>query len=121
MRLKLGSWAYRAGAITGSNSRPYGLLNPGSVDYTTWFTQTEYHVLPWLMPEIRYEADRFRLPTGMNLGTTARSRFVPSISVLYGANLRFTLWSGLFTKSRTDATGRRLDRDVVGFLVDFAM
>jgi hypothetical protein len=121
MRLKLGSWAYRAGAITGSNSRPYGTLSSGSVDYTTWFTQTEYHVLPWLLPEIRYEGDSFRLPAGMNLGRTARTRFVPSISALYGANVRFTIWSELFTKSRIDLTGRKVDRNLVGFLVDFVI
>ncbi len=121
MRLKLGSFAYRAGAITGSHSQPYGLLNTGSVDYHTWFTQTEYHVLPWLLPEIRYEADRYTLPSGMNLGGTERARFVPSISALYGANVRFLLWGELYTKSRTDLIGRKLDRRVIGFLLDFGI
>jgi hypothetical protein len=121
LRLKAGSFACRAGAITGSHSQPYGLLNAGSVDYRTWFTQTEYHVLPWLLPELRYEAGRYTLPTGMNLGTTERARFAPSIGALYGANVRFTVWAELYTKSRTDFTGKKLDNHLIGFLLDFGI
>jgi hypothetical protein len=119
MRLKLGSFAYRAGGITGSHSQPYGLLNTGSSDYHTWFTQAEYFVFPWLLPEIRYEADRYTVPRGLNLGQTERARWVPSVSALYGANVRFTFWAEVYTKSRLAVTGQKLDTNLVGFLLDF--
>jgi hypothetical protein len=120
VRLKSGSWAGRAGAITGNNSNPYGTLAPGSVHYDTYFLQTEYHVLPWLLPEVRYEADRFRVPSALKLGQTNRARFVPSVSALYGANARFTLWGELYTKKRADAAGKQLDSSHLGLQFDMA-
>ncbi len=120
-RLKLASWTARAGVIAGENSHPYGTLDSGSVHYTTWFVETDYHVLPWLLPELRYEKDAFRVPAALKLGQTDRARFVPSINVLYGANVRFTLWGELYTKRRANATGTFLDTSVVGLLLDFAI
>lgn len=119
VRVKLRTWTARAGGVVGSHSQPYGLLNTGSADYRTWFAQADYHLLPWVLPEIRYEADRFILPAGMNLGRTERARFVPTISALYGANVRFTFWTELYTKSRLSVTGLKLDKNLVGFLMDF--
>ncbi len=121
LRLKVGAWAYRAGVITGAHSTPYGALDSSSVQYTTWFNQTEYHWFPWLLTEVRYEEDYFGVPAALNLGNTNRARFVPSISALYGANVRFNLWGELYTKYRTDATGRKLDPSAFGFLLDFAI
>lgn len=69
----------------------------------------------------RYEAGTYTLPTGMNLGTTERARFVPSIGALYGANVRFTVWDELYTKSRMDLAGRKLDNHLIGFLLDFGI
>ncbi len=120
VRLKRGAWTGRAGVLRGNNSNPYGTLATGSVRYNTYFLQTDYHVLPWLLPEIRYEADRFSLPSGVNLGQTNRSRYVPSISALYGANLRFTLWGELYTKRRTGATGKEIDASRAGIQFDVA-
>ncbi len=119
-RLKIGSWAARAGGITGRNSRPYGTLDAGDLHYNTWFVQTEYHVLPWLLPEVRYEADNFRVPSAVPLGQTNRVRFVPSLGALIGANARFQIWGELYTKKRRDLTGHEIDASHLGVQFDMA-
>lgn len=119
-RLKVGSWAARAGAITGRHSRPYGTLDPGELHYSTWFVQTEYHVFPWLLPEVRYEADHFGVPSTLNLGQTDRARFVPSLGALVGANARFEIWGELYTKKRTNVAGSEIDSSHLGVQFDMA-
>ncbi len=120
IRLKRGAWTGRAGVLRGNNSNPYATLAIGAVRYSTYFLQTDYHVLPWLLPEIRYEADRFRVPSTVNVGQPNRSRFVPSISALYGANARFTLWTESYTKKRTNAAAQELDTSRIGLQFDVA-
>lgn len=119
--LKVESWALRGGAYRGSHSNPYGALDTGRVDYTNWFAQTEYHVLPWLLGEVRYEKTYWSVPSTVHVGQTDRARIVPSINVLYGANVRFTIWGEIYTQQRASPKGDKLDAQTVGLLVDWGI
>lgn len=119
--LKWASWGLRGGSYQGQHLNPYGVLDSSSVRYANWFVQTEYRLLPWLLPEIRYEETYWGVPSALNLGQMNRARIVPSLSALYGANVRFTLWGEIYTRQRVQADGTNLDSHTVGFLVDWGV
>ncbi len=119
--LKLEAWSLRSGSYKGSNSNPYGTLNDGSADYTNWFVQTDYQVLPWLLPEVTYEETYWTLPGGLAFGKTDRARLVPSVNALYGANVRFTLFGEIYTSKAETPQGAALDANTVGAMVDWGI
>lgn len=120
-RLKLRAWTARAGGIVGGNNNPYGTLDPGHAKTSTWFVETDYHWVPALLTELRYEEEHITVPAALNLGKTNRARWVPVIAVLAAPNIRFQLSADLFTSTRRDTTGAKLDSDAITLLIDYAM
>jgi hypothetical protein len=120
-RLKLKSWALRGGATFGAHDNPYGTLNPEEVNPFSWFVQTGYYWFPWLLTEVYYEEESIDVPAALKLGDRTRARVVPSIQILYRANLRFGLEGSYFTDDRKDNKGKSLDSNYVRFTVDFAI
>lgn len=120
VRLKLLAWTARAGGIIGANNNPYGVLDRGRAKTSTWFAETDYQWAPALLTELRYEQEHISVPEALNLGKTDRARWVPIVALLAAPNVRFQLSGDLFTDSRRDKTGAKLDRAAATFLVDYA-
>lgn len=111
------AWTNRAGFVLGGHNNPYGTLNSGYVNTSTWFAESDYHWLPWLLTEVRYEEEYFAVPDALKLGKTNRGRFVPVIAFLYGPNVRFQFSAEAYT-DRRDTTK---DPDTIRFMVDFGL
>lgn len=110
----------RAGGVVGGNQRPYGTLDSGQAKTSTWFGEADYHWYPWLLTEVRYEEEYISVPAALNLGKTSRGRWVPLVAWLYGPNLRFQVFSELFSNRRRDSSGNKLDPHTLTFAVDYA-
>lgn len=120
MRVKHRAWTARAGGIVGANNNPYGSLDQGRAKTSTWFAETDYHWVPALLTELRYEEEYISVPAALNLGKTNRGRWVPLVAVLAAPNVRFQLSGDLYSDPRKDKTGAKLDSDAVTFLIDYA-
>jgi hypothetical protein len=116
---KRGSNAFIGGALFGTNNNPYGTLNRGHVKVRSWFVDVERYMYPWLLSGVRYERERIDVPASLRLGNRGRARVVPFINVQFRANIRLSLEANLYTHSRRDLAGRRLDRLSLTPSIDF--
>lgn len=120
-KLNLKDLALIGGTVLGKHKNPYGTLDPGAVDISSWFAAVEYRWFPWLMTNLRYEEESASVPAALSLGKTSRKRLAPTIHILYFANINLGIEGQIFTDKRQDSAGNNLDGNMISVFMDFAI
>ncbi len=71
------------------------LIHEAKAEFTSWFTEADYVFYPWLIGALRYE--RIDIPDLMDEDI---QRWVPHVTALIRANVKFTFDAALYSKRR---------------------
>jgi hypothetical protein len=86
-----------------------GALNLGA-NTTTWFTELDVDVYPWLLPGVRYESwGSHTLATGTSTTPYTDAEFVPGVVFLLRPNVKLTLQTDIEKFDSRGDTGYNFD------------